>query len=461
MSIPFTQANLHLSDEQGFLLYETMAQLDYHFDNPVNPELHLDPFHSVSQPELEGTTCIYHPRVVLSQQGGLIKSRKIGVPPVGGGRRGVCGPMSRQSRKRLLDRMQSIDHEKSSPAGVLFFDVTYATLPPEPQDMKKHLRAFLAFLDRTYDNPGNVWTLELGDKNGRPHFHFLLYAYTINPMIAKQVITAGWVKASKGYGGFGNYSDAREPKAVWKYLAPYIAKGVKSAKSNRAGDQATLDGAPVPARYVRDLTEAHIVTKTMWYGRPWGMRNREKFTFAQITELALEATAVNHRDIRHLDNTLTQFLRIARRWVKANRRTDAKSLGNKLFFMNAKKLKQTLKESPRAQLLYSRISTITKDWEQRIAWRFLGKAHTRFLNPKDDWNRFTLYTPDSFDFFTTMEWISTNLAVNNSERGRREAKPPGQPWQFDSETDSKLLDGGEGVKPPYKARQGVHAVAHT
>ncbi len=92
---------------------------------------------------------------------------------VGGGLRGEVTEFSKQSRRRLLKLLNSIDREAVKLP--VFITLTYPrTWPEDPQTWKDHLKAFRKRLERKYGQFSAVWRLEF-QKRGAPHFHLLCF----------------------------------------------------------------------------------------------------------------------------------------------------------------------------------------------------------------------------------------------------------------------------------------------
>lgn len=110
-------------------------------------------------------------------------------PPESGGLRGVVVGMSRDSRRRLLDKLMAVDWDLFSGAKgrsssrAFFVTVTYpgdwhSAASVDWRQWKAHLKALRKRLERWLASRGRalvgaVWKLEF-QKRGAPHFHFVM-----------------------------------------------------------------------------------------------------------------------------------------------------------------------------------------------------------------------------------------------------------------------------------------------
>lgn len=123
-----------------------------------------------------------------------MRLRGRGREQVGGGLRGkVCG-FSRASRKRLLDRLNTVPVDLLSSA--LFVTLTFPNEYPEIADSKRMLRAFIKRLRRRWPQCSGVWRMERvprmsGSHVGElaPHYHILLFNV---PWLSTEWLARSW-----------------------------------------------------------------------------------------------------------------------------------------------------------------------------------------------------------------------------------------------------------------------------
>jgi len=146
----------------------------------------------------------------------------------GGGPRGIVDGMSRDSRKRLFDWLNSIDWDRCRVP--LFFTCTYGQSWPTFRESKRHLAAFHRRLRRSYGNIGMLWRFELQER-GAPHFHMLLFGpefidkEEIQSMWAHVVGRRYWDRSGAALRfPFTRIEKLRSVHGVKWYVGKYIAK---------------------------------------------------------------------------------------------------------------------------------------------------------------------------------------------------------------------------------------------
>lgn len=146
------------------------------------------------------------------------------LPAVGGGVRGAVRGFSKESRRRMLQWLQTIDRER---AGFpLFVTLTYPRQwPGDTRRWKRDLSVWLARLKRALPDAWAVWKLE-PQMRGAPHYHLLVFGVDSLP---KEWLSRTWYEVV----GSG---DERHPRAgtqvqrveswrgVTAYAAKYLAK---------------------------------------------------------------------------------------------------------------------------------------------------------------------------------------------------------------------------------------------
>jgi hypothetical protein len=113
--------------------------------------------------------------VVTHRNGELVQLKDgHGGGGLGGGPRSKIGEFSRQSRRRLLYLLASIDQEASGLP--LFVTLTYPGQDWEgyAEKMKRHLDNFHRWLSYHHPQGSVIWRLEM-QKRGAPHFHLLVF----------------------------------------------------------------------------------------------------------------------------------------------------------------------------------------------------------------------------------------------------------------------------------------------
>lgn len=111
-------------------------------------------------------------------------------PVVGGGVRGKILTFSKESRRRLMRLLNSVNRDEV--ALPYFVTLTYHnTWPSSRAGRKKHLDAFQKRMERAYGKFAAVWRLEF-QKRGAPHYHLLIFLHpdlVVPPSATAQVTT--------------------------------------------------------------------------------------------------------------------------------------------------------------------------------------------------------------------------------------------------------------------------------
>lgn len=128
------------------------------------------------------------PSVEIALNGSFVRLRGASCQKnTGGGARGKVSGFSRESRKRLLDFLNSVD--KAALARGLFVTLTYPDrFPEESERWKRDLDTFLKRFLRKFPGASVVWRLELKPrKSGKsageiaPHYHLLVFGLKLIP----------------------------------------------------------------------------------------------------------------------------------------------------------------------------------------------------------------------------------------------------------------------------------------
>lgn len=111
-----------------------------------------------------------YPRGVKTEGG----TRRVGLPPGSGGKRGIIKGWSAESRRRLREFL--LTHEPDSDIYAVTLTVPGNVITPEQWRML--FNSFMSFLKLS--GVGAVWRLEL-QKRGQPHLHMIATAPSSRP----------------------------------------------------------------------------------------------------------------------------------------------------------------------------------------------------------------------------------------------------------------------------------------
>lgn len=144
------------------------------------------------------------------------------------GVRGKVKGFSKNSRRRLIRKIGSIDREtlKQMP---IFLTLTYPKVwPADPKIWKKHLDTWVKRLKRRYSTTSAIWKLE-PQKRGAPHYHLIVFNV---PHISKHWLAESWFEVV----GSGDDKHLRagtrvESIRTWRgcmsYASKYTAKVIE------------------------------------------------------------------------------------------------------------------------------------------------------------------------------------------------------------------------------------------
>lgn len=198
-------------------------------------------------------------------EGSLIKASKPGIrEQVGGGGRGTVYGFSKQSRRRLLQKIATLCQD----AMPIFVTLTYPSdFPLDAAQWKKHFDKWCKRLHRKYPYAGLIWRLE-PQKRGAPHYHCLVYglAMRLDGEIHSWFHTS-WYECV----GSGDLKHLRRGvdlrmcqgmAAVRKYVGKYLGK-VQAATRIVSADGEVLDWMKVGrwwgVRYAPNLPWSSVV----------------------------------------------------------------------------------------------------------------------------------------------------------------------------------------------------------
>lgn len=161
----------------------------------------------------------------------VVQGQLVHVKPVGSSAekqtRGVRGDvlgMSKASRKRLIEKVLTMDDESMSKR--VFVTLTYHKKVEDPLQIKKHLASFWRKVKKKFgDGLSCLWRMEMQARNVK-HFHLIIFGIDFIPF--------EWV-ARAWWGSAGMQSDEhlragtriekiRSKRGVVYYVAKYIAK---------------------------------------------------------------------------------------------------------------------------------------------------------------------------------------------------------------------------------------------
>jgi hypothetical protein len=190
-----------------------------------------------------------------SQGGTVAKLQGIGRGGSSGvrGIRGNVAEFSKNSRKRLLQTIGSINKNNSSPP--LFVGLTYPGVwPDDPAEWMQHLKSFYERLGRKYPwaDMSLIWRKE-PQKRGAPHFHLFIFGLEFLPW---QWVGAVWAEITSGNAATCcRVEKVRSWRGAMSYASKYLAK--RPDEDNEHGFT-TVEGVPL-----------------VQVGRHWGVMGRK------------------------------------------------------------------------------------------------------------------------------------------------------------------------------------------
>ncbi|NLT35972.1 MAG: hypothetical protein GXX83_08745 [Gaiellales bacterium] len=148
----------------------------------------------------------------------------------GGGQRAKIAGFSRQSRRRLLYLLASIDQEASGLPR--FVTLTYPGKDWESYatNMKRHLDNFHRWLTYHHPRASAIWRLEM-QKRGAPHFHLLVFGVAFLDCL--RVAETWWHIVGSGQESHLQAGTQVKGCSRWReatsYMAKYMAKPQEDA----------------------------------------------------------------------------------------------------------------------------------------------------------------------------------------------------------------------------------------
>lgn len=397
-----------------------------------------------------------HVEMVLSQQGHVVKSQLLGLPPVWrvNGKRGKCSTVrSAASRRRLLEKTNIIDHASMCPDNAAVW-LTLTLTDPLPNSKELHAgwKRFRTWIDRTFDHPVCVWGVEYGEETGRVHFHFLMYHCDAvlrdkggfekyrDGSPGKDLMTALWKKGMRNYAGHISM-DLRSPEQCLNYIGKYIAKGSGVPATVAQGRAQCACDTGAGREPSTDLSKVHICTNGLWEGRTWGIWNRNKLQFHDLERVTIAVMTAEDPDVKRAYALSVRSRRVLRGWVKGEYRRklakavdgvktnlpiewwDASHPHDKGSFPGHDRAWGAFKHA----YVEGRGSVIWDNWEQWAEWIVRERKMVRFpakvlknlgsgVRPQKGirYPRFTLFIPDSLDYIALLEWCASTLPLSSA-----------------------------------------------
>jgi len=176
---------------------------------------------------------------------------------------GDIGGFSQNSRRRLRDRLHSMEREEPG----LFVTLTYHEHLPTPEEAKADLDAFGKWVLRHFPGASITWKLE-PQKRGWPHFHCIITGVEYIPI---QKMAAAWHRITEE--GSYQHRDAgvdvepmvNENGKLQAYMADYMEETYEGWPSIMGHRTENIEAAAEWADYT---------------GRWWGVIGRDNFPWA-------------------------------------------------------------------------------------------------------------------------------------------------------------------------------------
>ncbi len=210
---------------------------------------------------------VERPSVEFARNGTYARVRMPGGGTGQPGKRAAISEFTHRSRRNLLCQVNSIDREALRAERVALTTLTYPGQFVEPRAAKKHLKAWLARLQRAFPGVAAFWKLEPQGR-GAPHFHLLTFLEPGQDVTEfHRWVAENWcdVVGSEDpnhlrwhLGEIGN-KPCVEPIRTWNGVASYASKYLGKAVSGVGWDK--------PGRWWGkhnvDLLPVHIVTREL------------------------------------------------------------------------------------------------------------------------------------------------------------------------------------------------------
>jgi hypothetical protein len=209
---------------------------------------------------------------------------------IGGGKRKPVSKFSVESRRRLMQRIATVDRSKLP----LFVTLTYPASFPTARESKKHLDNFHKRMRRRFrPEPGRgyIWKLEPQER-GAPHYHLLAWGYDLIelrefvPLAWYEIAGGGdvlhfrWHRGELGNGNTHCVQAVRSFQGVWSYASKYLGKTFDIVGWQSCGRFWGVSGdIPQGEHVTRTVSRSQAVTM-MRYQRRFSRRGRRRRAFA-------------------------------------------------------------------------------------------------------------------------------------------------------------------------------------
>lgn len=215
------------------------------------------------------------------------RNKLAGVGAGPGGIRGKIKGLSKNSRRRLMQKMAKVDKEELPLFVTLTFPDQFYNDRLDVKEVKRILKRFRSRLERRYSGVGGFWKMETASRKSGMyvgevfiHFHLLLWG-------VKDVISfRSWV-ARSWYEVCGELSEAhllagtsvekvRSYKGAMFYASKYIAKeGQYDFETGRVWGEIAIENIPFVRSITVRLTEREAVCMLRYMRRFARMRGRD------------------------------------------------------------------------------------------------------------------------------------------------------------------------------------------
>jgi len=152
-----------------------------------------------------------------------VSHEKYTIPQKGGGIRGSISLFSRQSKKRLMNLLATIERTEKP----LFVTLTYPEAFTTSADVwKNHLERFYKRMARKFPGSSFIWKLE-PQKRGAPHFHLMVWGVEYIPL--RRWISDAWYQVvgsgdEKHLHAGTSVEEVRSWRGVMSYASKYMGK---------------------------------------------------------------------------------------------------------------------------------------------------------------------------------------------------------------------------------------------
>lgn len=163
-----------------------------------------------------------------------VSHQKFEIPQKGGGPRGTISLFSRQSKKRLMNLLGTIERTEKP----LFVTLTYpGAFVADSATWKNDLERFYKRLARKFPGSSFIWKLE-PQKRGAPHFHLMVWGVGYLPLL--RWISRAWYQVvgsgdEKHLHAGTSVEEVRSWRGVMSYASKYMGKIFDSPMMSELG----------------------------------------------------------------------------------------------------------------------------------------------------------------------------------------------------------------------------------